>query len=88
VPLETYVHHQFGFVKAGSSSRAVGSSRSTSSGCQGVGVVEASEGRGREVVRISRLSDGLGMFHHAAYVRRGRAKMLEKISKHSHRTEF
>lgn len=89
VPAATYLHHHFGFVRAG----LMFESRR---------VITFNEQRLAKALRIARLPPRLasrafgfidcprdvGMFHHAAYLRKGRAKLLEKIRKHSHRTEF
>jgi len=91
VPAATYLHHQFGFVKAG----LLFESRR---------VITFNEQRLIklfQMLRLSKLCGGLparlygfrdcpreiGMFHHAALLRKSRAKLLEKIRKHSHREE-
>jgi hypothetical protein len=89
VPADVYLHHQFGFVKAG----LLFESRR---------VVTFNEQRLRKLLQILRLPGGLassfygfrdcprevGMFHHACYVRRGRQGLIDKIRKHSHRAEY
>jgi len=89
VPLETYVHHQFGFVKAGllfESRRVITFNEQRLA--KVLGWLRLPKGAAARLYGFRDCPMDVGMFHHAAYVRRGRAKMLEKISKHSHRTEF
>ena len=88
VPPEVYLHHHFGFVRAGVLFQ-----------CRRQ--VTFNEFRLKKLLGIARLPDRwaarfygfidcpleIGMFHHAAYVRRGRAKLLEKVNNHSHREE-
>lgn len=86
VPEEVWLHHQFGFVKAG----VLFEERR---------VITWNEYRLKKLLRFFKLKETLsnpilgyidcpqevGMFHHGAYVRRNHAKMIEKMTKHSHR---
>jgi hypothetical protein len=85
VPKETWLHHQFGFVKAG----VMFEERR---------VITWNEYRLRKLLSMMKMSPKLsnkvlgyvdcpvevGMFHHGAYVRRDKQKIIEKMSKHSH----
>jgi hypothetical protein len=85
VPLDTWVHHQFGFVKAG----VMFEERR---------VISWNEYRIKKLLSKVKLNQKIsnnilgyidcpmevGMFHHGAYVRRDRQKIMEKMSKHSH----
>lgn len=89
VPLETYVHHQFGFVKAGllfESRRVITFNEQRLA--KALGRLRLPKSAAARLYGFHDCPMDVGMFHHAAYVRRGRAKLLEKVSKHSHRTEF
>lgn len=85
VPPDIWIHHQFGFVKAG----VMFEERR---------VINWNEYRLKKLFSLLKLKSSLsnkvlsyldcptevGMFHHASYVRRDQQKMLEKMSKHSH----
>ena len=85
VPPETWIHHQFGFVKAG----LMFEERR---------VITWNEYRLKKLFSKLKLNPTLsnnvlgyvdcprevGMFHHAAYVRRDKQKIIQKMSKHSH----
>ncbi len=85
VPPDVWLHHQFGFVKAG----LLFEERR---------VLSWNEYRIKKLLSFLKLNPKLsnnilgyidcpkevGMFHHGAYVRRDRLKMIEKMSKHSH----
>ncbi len=85
VPPETWIHHQFGFVKAG----VLFEERR---------VITWNEHRIKKLLTMLRINPKLsnnflgyidcpcevGMFHHGAYVRRDKQKIVEKMSKHSH----
>lgn len=85
VPPEVWLHHQFGFVKAG----LMFEERR---------VLSWNEYRIKKLLSFLKLHTKLsnnilgyidcpkevGMFHHGAYVRRDKQKMMEKMSKHSH----
>ncbi len=85
VPPETWIHHQFGFVKAGQM-------------FEERRVLTWNEHRLKKLLSILKLKTLLsnkilgyvdcprevGMFHHAAYVRKDQQKIVEKMSKHSH----
>lgn len=85
VPPDVWLHHQFGFVKAGLM-------------FQERRVLTWNEHRLKKIFSFLKMDPGLsnkvlgyvdcppevGMFHHAAYIRRDKQKMLEKMSKHSH----
>lgn len=85
VPPDVWIHHQFGFVKAG----VMFEERR---------VITWNEYRLKKLFSILKLDQKLsnkllgymdcprevGMFHHGAYVRRDRMKIIEKMSKHSH----
>jgi len=85
VPADTWIHHQFGFVKAG----VLFEERR---------VITWNEYRIKKLLSRLRLSPHLsnkilgyidcprevGMFHHGAYVRRDKQKLIEKMTKHSH----
>lgn len=85
VPPDVWLHHQFGFVKAGLM-------------FQERRVLTWNEHRIKKLLSFLKLNPKfsnkmlgyvdcpkeVGMFHHAAYVRRDRQKMMEKMSKHSH----
>lgn len=85
VPANIYVHHQFGFVKAGIFF------------CQRR-VITWNELRFKKLLRLIKMPASIsnffwnfidcpreiGMFHHAGYIRRDNKKMSEKLSKHSH----
>lgn len=85
VPPKTWLHHQFGFVKAGIF-------------FEERRVITWNEYRLKKLLSICKLNPKLsnkilgyidcplevGMFHHAAYVRRDQSKIIEKMSKHSH----
>ncbi len=86
VPPDVWMHHQFGFVKAGVM-------------FQERRVISWNEHRLKKVLSLLKLDPQLsnkilgyidcpketGMFHHAAYIRKNNEKMIEKMSKHSHR---
>ena len=85
VPPKTWLHHQFGFVKAGTF-------------FEERRVITWTEYRLKKLLSLLRLNPiisnkilgyidcphEVGMFHHAAYVRRDQQKIIEKMSKHSH----
>jgi hypothetical protein len=85
VPLDVWVHHQFGFVKAG----VMFEERR---------VITWNEYRLKKLFSMLKMDKKLsnnvlgyidcphevGMFHHGSYVRRDKQKMIEKMSKHSH----
>ena len=85
VPPDVWLHHQFGFIKAG----VMFEERR---------VINWNEYRLQKLFSILKLNKKLsnkvmgyldcpreaGMFHHASYVRRDQQKMMEKMSKHSH----
>jgi hypothetical protein len=85
VPKEVYVHHHFGFIKAG----ILFIQRR---------VVSWNEMRLRSLLQKFKLNPNfastafgfidcpwqVGIFHHAALVRRNKEKMIEKMNKHSH----
>lgn len=85
VPPEVWIHHQFGFVRAG----VMFEQRR---------VITWNEYRLKKILsflKISpKLTNGLlgyidcprevGMFHHGAYVRRNKQKLIDKMKKHSH----
>jgi hypothetical protein len=85
VPPATWLHHQFGFIKAG----VMFEERR---------VISWNEYRVKKLLRFLRSNQKfsnrifgyvdcpkeIGMFHHGAYVRRDRHKIIEKMSKHSH----
>ena len=85
VPPETWIHHQFGFVKAG----VMFEERR---------VISWNEHRLKKLFSMLKMNPKLsnnvlgyldcpmevGMFHHGAYVRRDKQKIMEKMSKHSH----
>lgn len=85
VPPDVWMHHQFGFVKAG----VMFEERR---------VISWNEYRLKKLFSLLKLDQKLsnkilgyidcpqeiGMFHHAAYIRRNKQKMIEKMSKHSH----
>lgn len=85
VPEDVWLHHQFGFVKAG----VLFEERR---------VITWNEYRIKKLLKFLRVKDTysnsilgyldcpreVGMFHHGAYVRRNKEKMIEKMAKHSH----
>lgn len=85
VPPATWIHHQFGFVKA----RTMFEERR---------VISWNEHRLKKLFSMLKINPKLsnnvlgyldcpmevGMFHHGAYVRRDKQKIMEKMSKHSH----
>ena len=85
VPPETWIHHQFGFVKAG----VLFEERR---------VITWNEYRLKKLLSFLKMNPKssnrmfgyvdcpkeVGMFHHASYVRRDKKKLIEKMSKHSH----
>jgi len=85
VPPDVWIHHQFGFVKAG----VLFEERR---------VINWNEYRIKKILSLLGLDRKLsnkvlgyidcprdvGMFHHASYVRRDRQKMMDKMTKHSH----
>lgn len=85
VPREVYIHHHFGFVKAGIFFKQRR-------------VVSWNEIRLKHLLKKFKLNPNaasnfysfidcpweVGIFHHAAYVRRNKEKMIEKMNKHSH----
>jgi hypothetical protein len=89
VPAATYLHHQFGFVRAGvffESRREVTFNEHRLKKALGwFHLPKSIASRAWGFIDCPR---DVGMFHHGAYIRRNRARLLEKISKHSHRTEF
>lgn len=85
VPSEVYIHHHFGFIKAG----VLFKQRR---------VVSWNEIRLKHVLKKCKANPAIvskifgfidcpwevGNFHHGAYVRRNKEKMIEKMNKHSH----
>jgi hypothetical protein len=85
MPLEVYVHHPFGFIKAG----ILFTQRR---------LISWNEYRLRHVLQKCRLNPNLavpffgfiecpvevGVFHHACFIRRNKEQMIEKMKKHSH----
>jgi hypothetical protein len=85
VPPSTWIHHQFGFVKAG----VMFEERR---------VISWNEYRLKKLLNFIKLDQKIannilgyidcpkevGMFHHGAYVRRDKQKIIEKMTKHSH----
>ncbi len=85
VPPDVWIHHQFGFIRAG----VMFEERR---------VITWNEHRVKKLLSFLNLDIKLsnkllgyidcpkevGMFHHGAYVRRNKEKMIEKMNKHSH----
>ena len=85
VPEDVYIHQVFGFIKAG----VMFEERR---------VITWNEHRLKKILSFLNLNEKLvykilgyiscpkeiGMFHHGAYVRRNKEKMIEKMNKHSH----
>lgn len=85
VPEETYIHHVFGFVKAGiffEERRQVTWNEQRLKYM--LGKLRINNYLGNRLFGFIDCPRSVGMFHHAAYIRKNKAKMLEKMSKHSH----
>ena len=83
-PKEQYVHKHFGFVKAGilfQQRRVLNWNESRINHiCKKLGLPSL----GSQLFHFIDCPWEIGMMHHAGYVRKNEAKMLEKLSKHSH----
>jgi hypothetical protein len=85
VPPETWVHHQFGFVKAGvmfEERRVITWNEYRLK--KFLSLLKMDQKLSNKVLRYTDCPKEVGIFHHGAYVRRDKQKMMEKMSKHSH----
>ena len=89
VPPSHYLFKQFGFVRAG----RIFESRRTLSWNEHrlnklFSLLHMGGNWGTRLLGYQECPQSVGMFHHGAIVRRGRAKLLEKMTKHSHQGEY
>lgn len=85
VPPDVWIHHQFGFVKAGvmfEERRVISWNEYRIK--KVLGMFRMNQKYSNSVLGYIDCPNEVGMFHHGAYVRRDKQKIIEKMSKHSH----
>ena len=85
IPKEKYVHHQFGFIRAGimfEQRRVLSWNESRLN--KVFNKLNLIKNLGSKLFRFIDCPQEIGMFHHGGYVRRNRAEMEAKLTKHSH----